>query len=155
MRTFTRRLAVVRRLASPNGMTLIEVMIATAIFTVAISSVLLGIASTNYRTYWATYEQLATKSASERLEQVRTVHWQPYLTNTMDGLTTSNFPADTVVLDPLLSGATPITASRSVSFTTISVTGAPQYKVVLSSVVWSYRNKGPFTNSLISLALQK
>jgi len=136
-------------------MTLVEVMIATAIFSMVIGSVLLGIVCTNYRTYWATYDQLATKYASERMEQVRAAQWQPYLTNGVDQLTTSNFPPDTVVLDPLRSGAKPITAERSVSFTTITAPGGTNalYKVVLTSVVWSYRKQGPFTNNMVGLAL--
>jgi prepilin-type N-terminal cleavage/methylation domain-containing protein len=138
------------RACSFSGMTLAEVMIATAIFGLVFGSVLAGLSRATYRANWAACSMEATKLAQQRLEQVYSGQWDRTVTPVIDELVASNFPLTAVALFTYPTGGSLI-ATSSVSFTTLPSTNNPSYKVVSSMVTWSYRGRGPFTNNLTTI----
>lgn len=137
--------------AGDAGMSLVEVLYATGIFAITVASVISGLYVANHNANWSTYNQIATKYAGERMEQVHSARWSPNTAPPIDELTTSNFPPDTVVLDPLKGGASTIAATRSIAFTAMTDPSSNQYKVFQVSVVWRYPGRGIFTNRFVGI----
>lgn len=136
--------------ACVRGMTLVEVMVATTVFGLVFGSVLKGLMVAVYRANWATCSVAATKLAEQRLEQMESARWDPTAVPAIDELVSGNFPTTTASVFVYKNGGSVI-ATNWISINILPSTNSPQYKLLYSSVRWSYRGRGPFTNSVFSI----
>jgi type II secretory pathway pseudopilin PulG len=134
-------------------MTLVEVLVASAIFALVFGSVLTGITQANYRAAWSKYNAAATLAAQQRLEQTMSAPLDLTATPSMDAVVETNFPNDSVDLEQFAGSTNKVCATRTVTIDAVpnSNPKALKYKVITVNVVWSYRGRGPFTNSLTTI----
>ncbi len=112
-----------------DGMTIIEVMIALTVMTIAILSVLIAVISASQGARNNVEKAMALNLAAEKMDQIKNVAY--------DDITTGNYPAESGITV----GSHPITFSRAVSIATTT------YKTITVTVTWS--NFGtPFTETV-------
>jgi prepilin-type N-terminal cleavage/methylation domain-containing protein len=133
-----------------KAMTLVEVLVATAIFGLVFGSVMTGLSRAIYRANWASCNIEANKLAEQRLEQMQNARWDLTASPTVDQVVSNNFPLVTTSLLDYKAGGSLI-ATNWVTINTLPNTNSPQYKILASSVRWSYRGRGPFTNTVTSI----
>ncbi len=132
-------------------MTLVEVLIATAIFALVFGSVITGLKLATYRAVWATLDIEASRLAEKQMERMQAASFDLSTSPVTDQLISNNFPTVTNAVLWSYTNGPPLLATNWVTINTLPSTANPQYKVLVSSVKWSYRNKGPFTNSLTTV----
>ena len=134
-------------------MTLIEVLIASAIFALVFGSVITGLKLASVRANWATLDIEACKLAEQRMERMQSARWDLSTSPIIDEVVSNNFPVVTNNLLFAYTNGASVLATNWVTINTIPNTNASsaQYKVLISSVKWSYRGKGPFTNTVTTI----
>ena len=135
------------------GMTLVEVMVATAIFGLIFGSVLTGLWQASYRTTWTTLSVEAARFAEERIEQTQNARWDPTALPVVDEVVSTNFPLRTGALFEFSSGGS-VLATNTLTITTLTNTYGGTYRAIASTVVWKYRGRGPFTNNVVTIRAQ-
>ena len=85
----------------------------------------------------------------ERVEQIRAAKWDPISYPPVDQVVAVNFPEVVKPLDvPLTDTNNPTAAIR----TTVSlVSSDPPLKSIQVDCIWSYWDRGPFTNTIVTL----
>lgn len=129
-------------------MTLVEVVFAVALFAMVFGTILKGLIQVNLRASWISFDAAASRIAEQRIEQTQNARWEP--ATPIDELTASNFPTATYVLDTNPGGGTTVLATSVVQITTVT-NGTIVCKVLQSQVTWSFFNRGPFTNSVVTI----
>ena len=132
-------------------MTLVEVLIATAVFALVFGSVTTGLRLATYRAVWATLDIEASRLAEKQMERMQTATFDLSTSPITDQLVSNNFPTVTNAVLWSYTNGPPLLATNWVTINTIPNTTSPQYKVLVSSVKWSYLSKGPFTNSITTI----
>jgi len=138
-------------LASEAGMTLAETLIASAIFAIVFASVITSLSLAGYRSEYARFNAAGAKFAEEAMERCRNAPWDPLAVPAIDMLVSSNFPADSILLDTYAARGNPLNGSRAVTITPVPAATNASYKVIMVQVVWGYKGRGPTTNTLVSL----
>jgi type II secretory pathway pseudopilin PulG len=138
--------------AQALGMTLAEVVVAMAVASLAVLSLVGGYISSTVAAEKARLSLAANTRALERLEDTHAAIWNVSGWPVVDQLVATNFPAKVVVLD--LSGqGSGITYGTN--FTTISqVSVAPQLRRIRVDCIWQFRSalfSTLFTNSVETL----
>jgi len=138
--------------AQALGMTLAEVVVAMAVASLAVLSLVGGYISSTVAAEKARLSLAANTRALERLEDTHAAIWNVSGWPVVDQLVATNFPAKVVVLD--LSGqGSGITYGTN--FTTISqVSVAPQLRRIRVACIWQFRSalfSTLFTNSVETL----
>ena len=138
--------------AQALGMTLAEVVVAMAVASLAVLSLVSGYISSTVAAEKARLSLAANTRALERLEDTHAAIWNVSGWPVVDQLVATNFPAKVVVLD--LSGqGSGITYGTN--FTTISqVSVAPQLRRIRVDCIWQFRSalfSTLFTNSVETL----
>ena len=138
--------------AQALGMTLAEVVVAMAVASLAVLSLVGGYISSTVAAEKARLSLAANTRALERLEDTHGAIWNVSGWPVVDQLVATNFPAKVVVLD--LSGqGSGITYGTN--FTTISqVSVAPQLRRIRVDCIWQFRSalfSTLFTNSVETL----
>ena len=128
------------------GMTLVEVLVATAVSGLAMGSLVGGYIFCSASAEKSAISMAANARAMERLEQTRCALWNTSTYPVTDQLAATNFPTEVVTLD--LSGAgTGVTYGTN--YTVISqVSTSPQVRRIRVDCVWQFRNGQIFTNSI-------
>jgi prepilin-type N-terminal cleavage/methylation domain-containing protein len=145
--------STILKAASRAGMTLVEVLVATAVFALVFGSVLTGITQASYRVAWSKYNAAATKFAEQRMEQIQSAPLELVASPPIDAVVTTNFPTDYVDMEHFVGSTNRVRATRTVTIDAIpnSNPNAMKYKVITVNVFWSYRGRGPFTNTLVTI----
>jgi type II secretory pathway pseudopilin PulG len=127
-------------------MTLVEVVLAFAISTVAVAGIISGyILSAASAQKWA-LSMAANARAMERIEEVRSAVWSTTGEDPSDQVLASNFPVKIVMLDQSGSGTGLIYATN---ITTISqISSEPPLKRVRVDCIWAFRGSELFTNTI-------
>jgi len=131
-------------------MTLAEVMIALTVFAVVFVFLLKGLTQARYRAIWASLNLEATKLSEQRYEQMEGASWDLTTSPVTDQILSTNFPTTTNDLFDYTGGGSLI-ATTTVQISTLPNTNSPQYRVITCATVWSYRGRGPFTNTIVSI----
>ena len=131
-------------------MTLAEVLIAIAIFALVFGSVLTGLTQARYRANWASLNLEAAKFAEQRYEQIQNASWEPTASPAVDEVISNNFPTTTANLMDYTARRFLI-ATNTVRIDALPNASNPQYKVITCTIVWRYRGRGPFTNTIASI----
>lgn len=132
-------------------MSLVEVVLAVAIFAIVFGSVLKGLTQANLRATWIAYDAAASKMAEQRMEQIRNARWDPTTTPAIDEVITNNFSTTAAALDMNGGTGNSIIATSTVQIVPMPNSASPSYKVVRVEVTWSFFSRGPFTNSVLSI----
>ena len=134
--------------AGAASFTLVEMLIAVALFIMAFGFIVAGLNQTMYMAVWGNYNTAASKWAQQRMEEIQNARWDPTAVPAVDQVISANFPNDTVVLENY-GGANPsLTATRTVTITPVTA-GNLQYKVIQIAMSWSFRGRSfskTFTN---------
>ena len=130
------------------GVTIVETVIAMLIVAVTIAATINGYILSSNRAEWSSQSLAAHSLAMQRMEQVRAAKWDVSGEVPVDLVTEASFPAIKSVLDLPISGSNVVSAAI---FTTIkTVSASPPLKLVRVDCVWPYRERGFFTNTLMT-----
>jgi prepilin-type N-terminal cleavage/methylation domain-containing protein len=127
------------------GLTLVEVVVSLAIGGIIFSGLITGYVHTANRAEWSAYHLAAQALARQRLESARAAKWDTQSAPPVDMLMTSNFPVTVDVLDIPMSGTNQVLATNYIEI--VSISENPPLKMIRSDAVWSFYNRGLFTNS--------
>lgn len=137
-----------RKSSCQFGFVLAEVAISSGLAALLITGLVFGYLQTAARAEWSAYSLASQSLAQERVEQGRACAWNPFAVPPIDELVTSNFPVQVKVLDVPSSGTNVLYAT---SFTTIAtISTNPPLRMIKVDCVWSFVDRGPFTNSVVT-----
>ena len=124
-----------------------EVVITIAIMALVVQGTVVGYVLSAQRAEWSAYSMAAQSLAMQAVEQARDAKWDPQAWPASDELGTTSF-AQVVVLDVPVVG-TPVYATNYVRISTVSAN--PPLRELRADCVWKLIQRGPFTNTLITL----
>ena len=131
------------------GMTLAEVVVALALASLTVASLVGGYITSMLAGEKASLSLAAHTRAIERLEDTHGARWSILSWPMVDELVATNFPTKLVILD--LSGQGP-GVTYGTNYTTITqVSLAPQLRRVRVDCVWPFQNRQFFTNTVETL----
>lgn len=130
------------------GISLIETVIAMLIVAVTIAGTINGYILAANRAEWSAHSLAAHSLVVQKHEQIRAATWNMTGDFPVDELVDANFPTSSSVLDMPLSGSNGVVAVVRTSFSVISTN--PALKAVRVDCVWPYRERGTFTNTIIT-----
>lgn len=136
-----------------GGFTLVEAVMALAVLGVVTAGVILGHVKFSEQAGWAGYSQAAQSLASQGAEQARAARWdtqawpQGIGPGQSDELGVTQY-TQVNMLDVPMNGQ-PILVTNFVSITAVSTN--PSVRQIRSDCVWTFLNRGPFTNTVILL----
>jgi len=136
-----------RRRRSQGG-SLVEVIFSLGIATLTIAGSVNGYVLSAKRAEWSAYSLAAHSLAIQRLEQVRAAKWDTATYPAVDQVVQSNFGPVTNILDVPVSGSNIVYAISRTTLNNISAN--PPMKLVQVETVWSFLNRGTFTNTVTS-----
>jgi prepilin-type N-terminal cleavage/methylation domain-containing protein len=131
-----------------EGFTLAEVVITTAIGAIVIGGSIYGYITAAQRAEWAAYSLAAHSLAMQRVEQSRAAKWDLLGFPPVDELVATNFPEQVNMLDIPVSKTNIVYATNFTTITT--VTANPLLKMIRVDCCWSFMNRGPFTNTVVT-----
>lgn len=131
-----------------NGVTLVETLVAMLIVAVTIAATVNGYILAANRAEWSAQSLAAHSLAIQRMEQVRSATWNMTGEFPVDNVVEANFPESKSVLDMPVSGSNVVTATTFTAITSVSTN--PALKLIRIDCVWPYRERGFFTNTLIT-----
>lgn len=139
------------RRRSVAALTLVEVVLSTAIAAMTVSGILYGYTQSAKRAEWSGYSLAAQALAVQRLEQTRACRWDP--DSGVDQLVATNFPTQTLVLDLPVIGTNAAYATNITTITVIFPDGdrvAPLlHRMIRVDCVWKFPATGRvFTNTV-------
>lgn len=124
------------------GMTLAEVLVSLGIGSLIFGGVLASYIQTVKWSEWTNYNLAGQSMAIQHLEMARAAKWDTQ--EPSDTLVSSNFPMSIGVLDVPLWGTNNVFATNTTFISTI--TSDPPLKMIRVETVWSFQNRGLFTN---------
>lgn len=130
-----------------QGFTLVEVVITIAIVGLVIHGTVIGYIYSAQRAEWSAYSLAAQSLAMQSVEQARAAKWDPQAWPVVDELGTTNFVQITVLDVPVTGN--PVYATNYVRVSTVSTN--PVLRELRTDCVWRLTNRGPFTNSVVTL----
>jgi hypothetical protein len=125
---------------------LVEVVISTAIATLAVGAIINGYLMASKRAEWSGASLAAHSLAMQRIEQTRAAKWDPLAYPPVDELTSSNFPPSVELLDIPISGTNRIYATNIVTISLIS--SNPPLKMIQVVCTWPFQSRGSFSNTV-------
>jgi len=128
--------------------TLEEVIVALSIVGVTMSATISGYVSVAKRSDWATRSAAADAAAMQRMEQTRAARWDTLAAQSVDEVSSVNFPQIEVALDVPQKHAVPARANVRTTVEQISID--PPLKMVRVDCLWTSLDGRAFTNSLIT-----
>jgi Tfp pilus assembly protein PilV len=130
------------------GISLMETVIAMLIVAVTIVATINGYVLATNRAEWSAYSLAANSLALQRLEQVRGAAWNLTGEIPVDQLVAANFPVRESVLDLPQTGSNSVIAVVTTTISTVSAN--PAVKSVRVDCVWPFRDRGIFTNTVVT-----
>jgi hypothetical protein len=120
-------------------MTLAEVVVAMAVASLTVLSLIGGYVSSTVATEKASLSLAANTRALERLEDTHAASWNVSGWPVVDELIDANFPTKVVILDLSGQGAGVTYATNYTTITQVSL--APQLRRVRVDCVWRFQNR--------------
>jgi type II secretory pathway pseudopilin PulG len=136
-----------RSRAGFSAFSLVEVVISVAILALCLGGIVYGYVLQAHRAEWSAYSLAAQSLASQAIEQARSAQWDPQAWPVIDELPPTNF-FTVEQLDMLRSGL-PVSATNFITITEVSTN--PPLRQIEVACTWMFMNRGPFTNTMISL----
>ena len=130
-----------------SAFTLVEVVISVAILALCLGGIVYGHVLQARRAEWSAYSLAGQSLASQAIEQARSAQWDPQAWPVIDELPPTNF-FKVEQLDLLRSGV-PVSATNFIRITEVSTN--PPLRQIEVACTWMFMNRGPFTNTMISL----
>ncbi|HZO84389.1 MAG TPA: hypothetical protein VFC26_04200 [Verrucomicrobiae bacterium] len=130
-----------------RGITLSEVVISIAVSTLSVAAVVSSSVLSARSADWISHSTAADAAAGARMEQTRAAKWDSAAAPMIDELTAGNFPLEVVPLQVPIVGNARLYGTNRVTITAVS--DVPPLKMVQVECVWSYPERGPFTNSVV------
>jgi hypothetical protein len=130
-----------------RGIALSEVVLSIAVSALSVAAVISSSVLSARSADWISHSTAADAAANARMEQTRAAKWDTGATPVIDDLTSANFPAQVVPLYVPVVGTAMLYGTNRVTITPIS--SSPPLKMVQVDCVWSYPERGPFTNSVV------
>jgi Tfp pilus assembly protein PilV len=130
-----------------RGITLSEVVISIAVSTLSVAAVVSSSVLSARSADWISHSTAADAVANARMEQTRAAKWDSAAAPVIDELTAGNFPLEVVPLQVPIVGNARLYGTNRVTITAVS--DVPPLKMVQVECVWSYPERGPFTNSVV------
>jgi type II secretory pathway pseudopilin PulG len=143
---FLNRQAKCFPLRSRAGMTLVEVVFALGISVLMVAGIVSSYIYGTAAAIKAELAQAANAKALERIEQARSVQWDPTTWQGVDNLVASNFPDEVVTLDMPGTNAVGTTATVQTTIAQLSVT--PPLRSIHVDCIWQFRGGELITNSI-------
>jgi type II secretory pathway pseudopilin PulG len=131
---------------SAKAMTLIEVLVAFAISSLAVAGIVSAYVFSINSAERSSLSQAANAQASERLEQVRAAAWNTSSSPMIDQVVATNFPDQQVTLDLSGSGTGVTYATNYTQITTIS--SSPPLRRIRVDCVWVFGFSTLMTNTV-------
>jgi prepilin-type N-terminal cleavage/methylation domain-containing protein len=133
-------------LGGNSAFTLMEVVIALAIFGMSLGGILTLYIRSAQRADWSGYSVSAQMMALGGIEQCRAAKYDPHGSPPIDALVSTNFPPRVDILDPGTVNGINSYGTNTTTIVTISTN--PALKLVRVNCTWSYPGRGVFTNSV-------
>ena len=130
-----------------RGITLSEVVISIAVSTLSVAAVVSSSVLSARSADWISHSTAADAAAGARMEQTRAAKWDSAAAPMIDELTAGNFPLEVVPLQVPIVGNARLYGTNRVTITAVS--DVPPLKMVQVECVWSYPERGPFTNGVV------
>jgi type II secretory pathway pseudopilin PulG len=127
-------------------MTLIEVVVAMGISTVAVAAIITGYIFTVTSAEKSSLSLAASAMASERVEEVRSAQWDTSSFPPIDQLVSTNFPDQVVTLDLSGSGQGVTYATNLTQISQISA--SPPLRRIRVDCVWAFKGGQLITNTV-------
>lgn len=131
-----------------QAVTLVETLVAMMVVAVTIAATVNGYILAANRAEWSAQSLAAHSLAIQRMEQIRSAAWNMTGEFPVDNVTEANFPDSKSLLDMPISGSNTVTAVTYTRISTVSTN--PALKMIRVDCVWPYRERGFFTNTLIT-----
>lgn len=132
-----------------SAFTLEEVLMSMAVASISMGAILSGYLLSFQKAEWAAHDQAAQSLAVQRVEQTKAARWEPFNIPPRDELVAANFPDVERQLDIPVRGTNTVSAMVYTSINDVS--SDPPVRRVRVDTVWSYLERGPFTNTVILL----
>ncbi len=129
-------------------MTFMEALVSMVIVAIMAVATINGYLLSTSRAEWSSHSLAAHSLAMQRLEQTRAASWSLAGEFPVDELTVDNFPTLQTTLDLPVAGTNAVHATVYTSITNVSVN--PPFRLIRVECVWPYRNRGFFTNHLVT-----
>lgn len=135
------------RLQHIQGITLSEVVISIAVSALSVAAVVSSSVLSARSADYISHSTAADAAANARMEQTRAAKWDTAATPVIDEMLPGNFGPQVVPLHvPIVGGAMLYGTNR---VTIVQVSDSPPLRMVQVDCVWSYPQRGPFTNSVV------
>jgi type II secretory pathway pseudopilin PulG len=143
MNTQTRIRRSARRIA---GLTLVEVIVALAISSLAVAGIINGYLFTITSAQRSALSLIANARAMERIEETRSAKWDTSSWPPVDQLVSTNFPDQVITLDLDGSGTNALYATNVTQI--IGVSTNPPLRRVRVDCIWAFKGKQLMTNTV-------
>ena len=130
-----------------RGITLSEVVISIAVSALSVAAVVSSSVLSARSADYISHATAADAAATARMEQTRAAKWDTAATPVIDELTPGNFGTQVVPLHVPIVGGAMLYGTNRVNI--IHVSDSPPLRMVQVDCVWSYPERGPFTNSVV------
>ncbi len=130
------------------GFTLAELLMSLALSCVSIGSIVTGYLMVMNHSEWSADATAAQSLAVQRMEQVRAAKWDLLTSPQVDELVAANFPDLTQSLGVPVLGTNIVNATVKTTIRLLS--SDPPLKMVQVDCLWTYLNRGTFTNTLFT-----
>ncbi len=101
------------------------------------------------RAQWSAYSSAAQRLTLQRVEQTKSARWTQTSSTAIDELVVANFPV--VAQELAVPNTTTNAATATITTTITDVNVTPPMKLIRVETVWSYRERGPFTNEMVTI----
>lgn len=128
------------------GMTLVEVVVAMAISTIAVAAIVTGYLFSITSAQRSALSMAANARAVERIEQTRSAKWDLSSWPAVDQLVATNFPDEVVVLDQNGAGTRIIYGTNMTRISQVSLN--PPLKEICVDCVWNFNGSQLLTNTV-------
>ena len=141
------------RRIGPRGFTLVETVISIGILGLVVEGVILGYVKISQQVEWSSRSLAAQAIASQGAEQARSAKWDTQSPNPAvgpgqsDELGVTNY-IQTSTLDVPNTGQ-PDVVTNYIAITRVS--SDPPIRQIRSDCVWSFMNRGWYTNTVVTL----
>ncbi len=137
-----------RKQGDSRGFTLEELLMSLALSCVSIGSIVTGYLMVMNHSEWSAGATAAQSLAVQRMEQVRAAKWDVLASPAVDELVTTNFPDLIQPLGIPVLGTNVVNATIKTTIRLLS--SDPPLKMVQVDCIWTYLNRGNFTNTLFT-----
>jgi len=128
--------------------TLMEIVISMTILVLVFHGILKAYTMACQRSEWSAHSLAAQSLAAQHVEAMRAAQWDPLNATPVDEGGLMSYRTNDL-LDIVGTSKTPIYATSIVAVTTVSLN--PPLRQIRADCIWTYKPRGLFTNTVITL----